>query len=129
MAIAGAFRTGHFEPGAFNYPALFMLTVAAVMHLPTIGERLLHKITPFHFSPLLSDEVTTATYTLTARGLSAAAGIASVWIVFRLGLRLFDRAAAVAGASLLALAFLHVRDSHYGVTDVPMSFMVTSETP
>jgi Dolichyl-phosphate-mannose-protein mannosyltransferase len=124
MAIAGAFRTGHFDPGAFNYPALFMLTVAAAMRLPTIGERLLHKITPFHFSPLLSDEATTATYTLTARGLSAAAGIASVWIVFRLGLRLFDRAAAVAGASLLALAFLHVRDSHYGVTDVPMSFMV-----
>ena len=44
--------------------------------------------------------------------------------MFRLGLRLFHRAAAVAGASLLALAFLHVRDSHYGVTDVPMSFMV-----
>ena len=124
MAIAGAFRTGHFDPEAFNYPALFMLAVAAVMAVPTIGERLLHKITPFHFSPLLSDELTTAKYTLTARGLSAAAGIASVWIVFRLGLRLFDRAAAVAGASLLALAFLHVRDSHYGVTDVAMSFMV-----
>lgn len=123
-AIAGAFRVGHFNPEAFNYPALFMLAVAAVMRGLPIGERLLHKIMPFHFSPLLSDQVTTAKYTLVQRGLSAGAGIASVWLVFRLGRRLFTDAAAVAGASLLALAFLHVRDSHFGVTDVPMSFMV-----
>src|SRR5439155_5538664 len=50
--------------------------------------------------------------------------IASVWLIFRIGLRLFDRTAAVAASALLALAFLHVRDSHYGVTDVPMAFMV-----
>ena len=103
MAIAGAFRTGHFNPEAFNYPALFMLAVAAAMRGLPIGERLLHKIMPFHFSPLLSDGVTTAKYTLVARGLSAAAGIARVWLIFRLGRRLFDEAAAVAGASLLAL--------------------------
>ena len=41
QAIAGAFRIGHFNPEAFNYPALFMLTVAAVMRLLPIGERLL----------------------------------------------------------------------------------------
>jgi len=124
QAIAGAFRVGNFNPEAFNYPALFMLAVAAVMRLLPIGERLLHKVMPFHFHPLLSDGVSTTKYTMAARGLSAAAGIASVWLVFRTGLRLFDRAAAVAGAALLALAFLHVRDSHFGVTDVPMSFMV-----
>jgi len=124
QAIAGAFRVGNFKPEAFNYPALFMLAVAAVMRGLPIAERFLHKIAPFHFSPLLSEGVSTAKYTMTARGLSAAAGTASVWIVFRLGMRLFDRAAAVAGASFLALAFLHVRDSHFGVTDVPMSFMV-----
>jgi hypothetical protein len=27
-------------------------------------------------------------------------------------------------AALLAVAFLHVRDSHFGVTDVPMTFMI-----
>jgi hypothetical protein len=124
MAIAGAFRVGDFRPGIFTYPALFMLAVAAAMRGLPIAERLLHKLMPFHFAPLLSDEVTTTKYTLTARAMSAVAGIASVWLIFRVGLRLFDRNAAVAGASLLALAFLHVRDSHFGVTDVPMSFMV-----
>lgn len=123
-AIAGSFRVGNFNPEAFNYPALFMLAVAAVMRGLPIGERVLHKSMPFHFSPLQSEGVTTAKYTLVARGLSAVAGIASVWLIFRAGRRLFDDFAAVAGASLLALAFLHVRDSHFGVTDVPMSFMV-----
>src|SRR6185436_15251249 len=51
-------------PEAFNYPALFMLAVAGVMRGLPIGERLLHKIMPFHFSPLLSDGVTTAKYTM-----------------------------------------------------------------
>jgi hypothetical protein len=59
-----------------------------------------------------------------ARYLSAAAGVASVLVIFRIGLRLFGRTPALAAAALLSLAFLHVRDSHFGVTDVPMTFMV-----
>jgi hypothetical protein len=123
-AIAGAFRTGHFEPEAFNYPALFILAVAAVLRLAPYFERLLHKVMPFHFPAVLDGLSWTVKNYMAARLLSAAAGIASVWVLFRIAQRLFDRAAAVAAASLLALAFLHVRDSHYGVTDVAMSFMV-----
>lgn len=123
-AIAGAFRTGHFEPEAFNYPALFMLAVAGLLRLAPHIERLLHKLLPFHFDAQLDGLSSTVKNYMAARILSAAAGIASVWVVFRIALRLFDRTAAVAAASLLALAFLHVRDSHYGVTDVPMAFMV-----
>jgi len=123
-AIAGGFRGGDLNPHVFNYPALFMLAVAAVV-LALLGvERLLHKAMPFHFRPLLGDASTTTTNYMVARLLSAAAGIASVWVIFRIALRLFDRTTAVAAAVLLALAFLHVRDSHFGVTDVPMTFMV-----
>lgn len=57
-----------------------------------------------------------------ARFLSAAAGVGSVWAVFRIGMRLFDRATALVSALFLALAFLHVRDSHFGVTDVAATF-------
>jgi len=123
-AIAGAFRAGHFEPEAFNYPALFMLAVAGLLRLAPHIEGLLHKLMPFHFGSVLDGLSWTIKNYMAARILSAAAGIASVWVVFRIALRLFDRTAAVAAASLLALAFLHVRDSHYGVTDVPMTFMV-----
>ncbi|HMC76499.1 MAG TPA: glycosyltransferase family 39 protein [Vicinamibacterales bacterium] len=123
-AIAGGFVLGEMNPHIFNYPALFMLAVAAAVLALPFAERVLHKTMPFHFRPLLEGiDGTTRNY-MVARFLSAAAGIASVWVLFRIGLRLFDRTAAVAGSALLALAFLHVRDSHYGVTDVPMAFMV-----
>jgi dolichyl-phosphate-mannose-protein mannosyltransferase len=123
-AIAGAFRGGDLNPHVFNYPALFMLAVAAVLVILSNGERLLHKAMPFHFRSLLDQASMTTINYMVARLLSAAAGIASVWVIFRIALRLFDRTAALAAAALLALAFLHVRDSHYGVTDVPMTFMV-----
>lgn len=123
-AIAGAFRGGDLNPHVFNYPALFMLAVAAVLLTLSNVERLLHKAMPFHFRSLLDQASTTTINYMVARLLSAAAGIASVWVIFRIALRLFDRTAALAAAALLGLAFLHVRDSHYGVTDVPMTFMV-----
>jgi hypothetical protein len=123
-AIAGGLRWGDLNPHVFNYPALFMLAVAAVVFTLRGVERLLHKAMPFHFRSLLDQASGTTINYMVARLLSAAAGIASVWVIFRIALRLFDRTTALAAAALLALAFLHVRDSHYGVTDVPMSFMV-----
>ena len=105
VAIAGGIYNGDLNPHFFNYPALFMTLVAAVMSLV----------------PDLSD--TTTPYKI-ARYLSAAAGIASVLALCRIGRRLYGEATGLAAAALLAVAFLHVRDSHFGVTDVPMTFMV-----
>jgi Dolichyl-phosphate-mannose-protein mannosyltransferase len=59
-----------------------------------------------------------------ARLLSAAAGVVSVWLVYRIAIRLFDRTTALNAALFLALAFLHVRDSHFGVTDVPATMFI-----
>ena len=56
---------------------------------------------------------------LLARLDSALIGTASVGLVFALGARLFDRRIGLLAALFLALSFLHVRDSHYGVNDVP----------
>src|SRR5207245_2101204 len=36
---------------------------------------------------------------------------------------LFSRRVALVAAGFLAVAFLHVRDSHFGVTDVPVTFL------
>lgn len=104
VSIAGGMYHGDLNPHFFNYPALFMTAVAAVLSL----------------LPDLSG--TTMPYTI-ARYLSAGAGIASVLVLFRIGQRLFGHAAGLAAAALLAVAFLHVRDSHFGVTDVPMTFL------
>ena len=61
-----------------------------------------------------------------SRLLSAVMGVATVWWVFAICRRLFDRTTAVAAALFLALCFLHVRDSHFGVTDVPMTALVVA---
>jgi hypothetical protein len=59
------------------------------------------------------------------RGLSAAMGTLSVLATYRLAARTFDRAVGLVAALYLGMAFLHVRDSHFGVTDVTMTALVT----
>ena len=103
-----ACTSGDLNPHVFNYPSFFMLSIAVTLVLLKISGLLTAWASPYRIS----------------RYLSAAAGIASVLMMFRIGLRLFGRTTALAAAALLSLAFLHVRDSHFGVTDVPMTFLV-----
>src|SRR5688572_7028867 len=110
VSIAGGMYNGDLNPHFFNYPALFMLTVAGAMTVLHAAATLL----PWLPLPLVSD--TTTAFRI-ARYLSAAAGIFSVLLLFRIGQRLFGRPAGLASAALLAVAFLHVRDSHFGVTE------------
>jgi len=55
---------------------------------------------------------------LIARALSAAAGIATVSVTYRVGVSLFDRTTGLVAALFLAIAALHVRESHFALTDV-----------
>ena len=61
---------------------------------------------------------------LISRSIAAALGTLSIPLMFLVGRRLFSSRAGLLAAGFLAIAFLHVRDSHFGVTDVPMTFMV-----
>jgi uncharacterized membrane protein len=58
------------------------------------------------------------------RTLSAILGTATVWLVYRICARFVDRKTGLVAALFLALAHLHVRDSHFGVTDVPLVFLI-----
>lgn len=112
-----------FNPRFFDWPSLFFyeVTVGLVpffklgVYLDWFrGER--------HFAALIGNDPTIIV--LTARMLSAAAGVLSVWVLFRVARRLFDQTSALVAALFLALAFLHVRDSHFGVTDVTATCLV-----
>ena len=59
-----------------------------------------------------------------ARGLVAAIGAATCLILYRATALAFGRRAGLVAAFLLAVAHLHVRDSHFGVTDVPLAALV-----
>ncbi len=60
---------------------------------------------------------------LWGRAVTAALGTLTVFVVYHIGLRWGTRYALLASA-LLAVAPLHVRESHYVLTDVPETFFV-----
>ena len=96
------------NPNFFDYPTLFMHLVAFIERLWPGGQAVTDDILP----------------RMIGRSIAAAAGTLSVPLLFLIGRRLFSVRAGLLAAGLLAVAFLHVRDSHFGVTDVPMTFMV-----
>jgi len=60
---------------------------------------------------------------LIPRVFSAAAGTATIAVLFAAARELFSARTALVAAFLLTVAFLHVRDSHFGVVDVTAAFL------
>jgi 4-amino-4-deoxy-L-arabinose transferase-like glycosyltransferase len=124
VAIALTFFRRSWNPGFFDWPSLFMYasTAAFVVYFQ-IG-RLIGWF-PYEVTFLVEASKHPAPLRLITRGLSAAAGVFTVATVHAIGLHLFDRTTALIGAFFLAGAALHVRDSHFGVTDVAATWLVT----
>jgi 4-amino-4-deoxy-L-arabinose transferase-like glycosyltransferase len=61
---------------------------------------------------------------LLSRGLSATAGTLTVAVLFALGRRIWDDITGLLAAFFLTFAFMHVRDSHFGTTDVTMTLFI-----
>lgn len=68
-------------------------------------------------------QVSSDSFYLWGRAVHAALGVATVLVVFRIGLRWGARHALLA-AGLMAVMPLHVRYSHYVLTDTPLTFFV-----
>jgi len=75
--------------------------------------------------PLFSAISYTQFAVLAIRGVHAAMGAATVALIYRLAVRLWDRPTGILAAALLTLCFYHVLDSAFATLDVPMSFLVT----
>jgi len=123
LSVALGFFARNLNPAFFDWPSLFMYAVAAAFVVYfNIGrmvgwfgrEASFLAAGTTHPVPLL----------LIARGLSAAAGTATVAVTYRIGATLFDRTTALVGAVFLAVAALHVRESHFGLTDVAATFLL-----
>jgi 4-amino-4-deoxy-L-arabinose transferase-like glycosyltransferase len=113
------------NPHFFHWPSLEFYVVAAMYRLWFIYG---HQRGWYHikFDMFRAAAVDPTPWIMVPRILAAAAGIATVWLVYRLARDLFDRTTALVAAFFLAIAFLHVRDSHFGVTDVPMTFLAVA---
>ena len=110
-------RTGDFNPHFFDYPGLYFYVQLGVAVL-----RFLAGATRGEWNAL--DQVDTPDFYLWGRAVTAILGTLTVVLVYRVGMRWGARHAALA-AGLMAVMPLHVRESHYVLTDVPVTFFVT----
>ena len=110
-------KTGDLNPRFFDYPGLYFYVqlIVACMNF-VVGAmagwwRTLDAVGP-------------ADFYLWGRVTTAVLGTLTVYVVFQIGIRWGARHALLA-AALLAVMPNHVRESHFVLTDVPATFLVT----
>ena len=116
IRAVGMMKTGDLNPRFFDYPALYMYMEAMVAVV-----RFLVGAMQGQWSSLA--QAPTEAFYLWGRALTAVMGTATVWVVYRVGLR-WSRPVALLAAVMFAVMPLHVRESHFVLTDVPMTFFV-----
>ncbi len=112
------FGTGDFNPHSFNYPSLFKYVMFGLFGgWYALGRVIGEFADKDAFLRSFFDGA--VTFRLLMRGFSAIFGT--------IGVALLVRSPGGRWAALfLAVAFLHVRDSHFGVTDITMVTLVTA---
>jgi 4-amino-4-deoxy-L-arabinose transferase-like glycosyltransferase len=121
-------QTGDFNPGWFYQPSLYTYVVLGGQVLfflwgvtrgwfTTTAD--VFKPDYFYMGTLPQPEQ----YWLT-RLLTVAFALLTLFLVYRLTRRLFERRAALIAVALLAISQLHVSSSHFITTDVPLTFFV-----
>ncbi len=96
---------GILDPHFADWPHLYFYVAAAWL-------------APFRLIGLVQDP---ASGYLWVRILDALLGSLTVLLVFEFGRRAYGWLAGFLGASALAVAFLHVRDSHFATLDIPVT--------
>lgn len=110
-------RTGDYNPRFFDYPGFYIY-----VQLVTAIARFIAGASAGEWRSLA--QVRAEDFYLWGRAVTAMFGVATVFLVYRCGMRWGPRHAALA-AGLFAVMPLHVRESHYVLTDVPATFFAT----
>src|SRR5579862_4897061 len=104
-------KTGDFNPRFFDYPSLYMYVEAAASTLRFL-------VGAMHGQWSALAQAPTEEFYLWGRAVTAVFGTATVWLVYLAGLR-WSRRTALLASAMFAVMPLHVRESHYTLTDVP----------
>ncbi len=111
-------QTGNFVPPSFTYPPLYTYMQAGMVALHFLwgsGQRLYASVA----------DISPALYYPWGRALTGLMGTLGVLLTYGLAWRLYSPTVALLAALLLALFPLHVRDSRYITTDIPVSVLAT----
>lgn len=112
------FGTGDLNPHSFNYPSLFKYVIFAIFGGYYVLGRAIGEFSGQE-DFLRAFFTGAVTFRLLMRAWSAVLGTVGVALLLR-------GPGGRWGAALLAVAFLHVRDSHFGVTDITMTTLATA---
>ncbi len=104
------------NPRFFHWPSLHLYVLAAIFSV---------SVPLFRLAGLAGDALTFAHYAIPGRAYVAVAGTLTILALYLLARQVAGAAAALAAALFLAVAPLHVRDSHFAMTDVTMTLLVT----
>jgi len=107
-------QTGDWNTHAWDYPSL-----VTYIHAIDTCARYLVGVLRGEWNSLSRMNIA-AVYQV-GRVATALMGTATVWLCYRMGRELGSARAGLAGAALLAVMPLHVRESHFMLTDVPMA--------
>lgn len=115
VSIATRMTEGDLNPRFFHWPSFTFYVFAALYG----GASIVRRVFGFD-SPL-----TVVERVVLARALVALAGTATVFALYILGRRIADVTTGLLAAAFLAVAILHVRDSHFAMADVLMTLLLT----
>ena len=117
------FFLGDLNPHFFSYPTLYIYVLFGFYLVYFALGRSFGQYTSTP-EPLHEFALNSASLYLIDRSISAVLGTATILIVYKLAEYLFDRKTAIVSSLFLSLCYLHARDSHFGVTDVALTFFV-----
>ena len=116
VSIAARIREGDLNPHFFHWPSLTFYAFAALFTAASWARRVAG----------LDPELTTAASLVLGRALVALAGTLTIVAAFKIGRRVGGQPTGLLTALFLAIAVLHVRDSHFAMTDILMTLFVTA---
>ena len=123
MTRALSFAKGTLNPGNFLYPSFYFYVLFGWVGAYLGCLLLTGRVESVAAAQRLYFTAPTGIYTA-GRALGAAAGTATIAVLHRVAARLTDRRTAMVAALFLAVAPLHVRDSHYVKHDVPATLAI-----
>lgn len=114
MPALDILRTGDYRPFRLDYGSAYIYSLMA-LYIPLFLYGAWRGYFKYSFPAAF----------LAARLFTAALGTLTVLAVYHLGTRLAGRRAGLIAAAFIAIEPLHVSNSHFATTDVPMTFMIT----
>ena len=117
------YGTGDLNPHSFYYPSLFSYLLFGLYGVYAVILKISGQILSFaEILGRFADDP--SPFFFLSRSVSACLGVLTIPGLYLLARQCFSRFASLIAAFFMAVAYLHVRDSHFGVTDVPMTAFV-----